>query len=109
MDEDNVIDLDRLLPIMRKLEQQGREALTPSESEELDRATRLMRQWWTAVARGPAGREADHALGLKLADELPEHLLERWGKLTPSELGLLARVFPEELPPEARTVLPPEE
>ena len=104
--EATVIHVERLLGIMRKQRELGSDALTPDEAQELEHATKLMRRWWKQVIEEPPGREADHALGLKLLDLLPDELVARWGNLRPVELTMIARAFPEELPEEARRLVP---
>jgi hypothetical protein len=51
------------------------------------------------------GREAITALGQEIYELLPTDLQERWAHLTPDEFTLLAMVFPEQLPANARALL----
>jgi hypothetical protein len=102
----DTIDLERFLQIAAKVKAEGRDALDQDELEEYERVTAILSRWARQAAKGPAGREADHSLGLQLLDLLPEHLIERWGELTPADLGLLARALPDALPEEARRLLP---
>lgn len=104
-EHDNVIDLDRLLPIAERIDAEGRDAVSEDDLAFYDRTVKKLAAIGRRWLKGAPGREADHALGLKLFEGLPLDLRERWGKLKVSELALLARAFPEELPPELRDLV----
>jgi len=100
-----VIDVSRLLAIQRKAEMEGPASLTPEEAAGLDRASAILRRWWERTAKSSRLGEEDTRLGMNVYELLPESLQQKWRDLKPYEFGLLARVFPEEIPSDVRREL----
>jgi hypothetical protein len=102
---DNTIDLGRLMRISAKVKAEGIDALDEEDRAYLEhcrRITRKLRESFLKLAS-----DSSFQLGQALYDALPEDLRERWAKLTPAQFALLALAFPDELPPEARRLLEP--
>lgn len=104
-DARDVLDVALYLAAAKKAEDLGEDALTDDERAVLEQGARMMkkvaRQWRKSVD----GREEIMTLGMQIYRALPEELQERWSKLKPAKLTMLAMAFPDELPPDARRLL----
>ena len=66
----------------------------------------ILKRSFEPIRKWARENRASLDLANELYEALPPDLQERWGDLKPVEFALLALAFPEELPPEARKLLP---